>query len=61
MVMLYKDPDGDDVFPVQSERQVTLDLTQCGQQDFVDVDAFKHRIKQLEKELMKYTEVRITD
>ena len=60
MVMLYKDPDGDDVFPVRTEPQVTLDLTQCGQHDFVDVDAFKHRIKQLERELMKYTEVCLT-
>ena len=54
MVLLYKDPDGDDVFPVQTEPQITLELTQHGGTDFVDIDAFKHKIKQLEKELMKY-------
>ena len=57
MVLLYKDPDGDDVFPAQTEPQITLELTQYGQPDFVDIDAFKLRIKQLEKELLKYTEV----
>lgn len=54
MVLLYKDPDGSDLFPVQTEPRVTLRLTQYVQPDFVDIDALKHRIKQLEKELMKY-------
>lgn len=54
MVMLYKDPDDSDLFPVQTEPQVALKLTQDVQSDFVDIDALKHKITQLEKELMKY-------
>lgn len=61
MVLLYKDPDGDDVFPVQTEPQFSMEVTQQGGTEFVDVDAFKRRIKQLEKELMKYTEVCVHD
>lgn len=62
MVLLYKDPDGMDVFPTQTGPQFTVDMTQGGQQDFVDIDAFKHKIKQLENELMKikYNKVCIT-
>ena len=52
--MLYKDPDGSDLFPVQTEPQVALTVTQYVQSDFVDIDALKHRIKQLEEELLKY-------
>ena len=55
MVLLYKDPDGVDVFPTLTGPQFTIDITQGGgQQDFVDIDAFKHKIKQLENELIKY-------
>ena len=58
MVLLYKDPDGVDVFPTQTGAQFTVDITQGGgQHDFVDIDAFKHKIKQLENELMKYNKV----
>ena len=57
MVLLYKDPDGVDVFPTQTGPQFTVDITQCGPSDFVDIDAFKHKIKQLENELMKYNKV----
>ena len=57
MVLLYKDPDGVDIFPTQTGPQFTVDMTQAGQQDFVDIDAFKHKIKQLENELMKYNKV----
>ena len=49
MVLLYKDPDGVDVFTTLTGPQFTVDITQGGgQQDFVDIDAFKHKIKQLE-------------
>ena len=60
MVLLYKDPDGVDVFPTQTgvQFQATVDApTLGGQIDFVDIDAFKHKIKQLENELMKYNKV----
>ena len=57
MVLLYKDPDGVDVFPTQTGPQFTVDMTQGGQHDFVDIDAFKHKIKQLENELLKYNKV----
>ena len=57
MVLLYKDPEGVDIFPTQTGPQFTVDMTQGGQHDFVDVDAFKHKIKQLENELMKYNKV----
>ena len=54
MVLLYKDPDGTDIFPTQTGAQVTVDAAEY---DFVDIDAFKHKIKQLEDELMKYDKV----
>lgn len=58
MVLLYKDPDGVDVFPTQTgPGQFTAEMTQGGQHDSVDIDAFKQKIKQLENELMKYNKV----
>ena len=54
MVLLYRDPDGSDLFQVQTESRDALKLMQYVQPDFVDIDALKHKIKQLEKELMKY-------
>ena len=58
MVLLYKDPDGTDLFAVHGEPQFTPELSRyTEQQDGIDVDGLKHRIRQLENELTKYEEV----